>query len=77
MAINPEIATEKIVKTKPSINSKANPAMNMLRIFVVSFWWLYWALYLITAVFTPQSRKVSYEVRGIYSDIVDAHVVSA
>ena len=58
-ARKPEMAIEKRVSASPRISSKAKPETSMLLIFSVSFWWLYWALYLTMAVVMPQSLKVA------------------
>jgi hypothetical protein len=58
-ARKPDMEIDRTVRIRPRSNSNVRPAMNMLLIFAVLFWWLYWAVYLTMAVLTPQSLKVA------------------
>ena len=59
VAKNPESASERIERDRPKAISKRNPETKRVRIFAALFSLLYWALYLIMAVFTPQSLKLA------------------
>ena len=65
VAKKPESKKEMKDSEKPKTSSKSNPAVRMLFTFAVLFSDLYWAVYFITAKFTPQFLNVARRLGAI------------